>query len=315
MTFLFNKKGASLIFSKIGLLLITIIVILLMLTSGNILDLFKDDGSFNMALIEGDILQCDIKCPDIKYCTDDVECSDRDRENWGKYSAYYERCENTVDEDSYKKYKCDSKLFMEIDLLINQKTEEEFVETLELTKEESDSFFEKRDTCKRTSRTDLEKEFMSKTTQIATQIGTTQAILLDVMDFESGGTFCSCALNPKSGAVGLIQFTEVVVGELGTTRKDLCFMDRVDQLDYVEKYFQLKMTQRKVDSLDTLSDVYMAVLYPNGIGKGDDYVIFKDGSKSYAQNKGLDLDTNGEVTVGEATKKAFSKYSDISWVS
>jgi hypothetical protein len=48
------------------------------------------------------------------------------------------------------------------------------------------------------------------------------------------------------------------------------------QLDYVEKYFKPQSGK-----LNTLVDVYMAILYPAVIGKPSDYALFEKGSITY----------------------------------
>ena len=39
------------------------------------------------------------------------------------------------------------------------------------------------------------------------------------------------------------------------------------------------------------------------IYKDDDYVLWLKGSKQYVQNKGLDFNGDGKISVGEATQK------------
>ena len=78
------------------------------------------------------------------------------------------------------------------------------------------------------------------------------------------------------------------------------------QLDYVERYFQC-YTGR----LNNLGDVYLAVLYPAGIGKSDDYVMFSEGGSrptQYFQNKGLDLNKDGNITRGEVCSRIYADY-------
>jgi hypothetical protein len=84
---------------------------------------------------------------------------------------------------------------------------------------------------------------------------------------------------------------------LGTSTESLAKMTALEQLDFVEKYF-LPYKGR----LNTLEDVYMAVLYPKAIGKADEYVLFKNPSINYRQNSGLDLNKDGLIRVSEVTK-------------
>lgn len=95
------------------------------------------------------------------------------------------------------------------------------------------------------------------------------AMLANVINFESNN-FDPQAVNALSGATGLIQFMPRTAGELGTTTAALRSMSAVEQMDYVQRYFQLPRI-RKHGPLRTQTDVYMAVFYPDAIGKGDGY--------------------------------------------
>jgi hypothetical protein len=81
-------------------------------------------------------------------------------------------------------------------------------------------------------------------------------------------------------------------------------MTQEQQLDLVEKYLEAAAPGR---SLSSLSDVYMAVFWPSAIGKGPEHVIASKDSPSpwlrqvYEENKGLDVDGDGKITVGDAT--------------
>ncbi len=93
---------------------------------------------------------------------------------------------------------------------------------------------------------------------------------------------------------------------LGTSTDQLAAMSNVQQLDFVEKYF-LPSKGR----LQSLEDVYMAILWPAAIGKPLDYVLFDKNDaahpKRYVQNAGLDLDKNGQITKGETASKIRDK--------
>ncbi len=151
---------------------------------------------------------------------------------------------------------------------------------------------------------DLEPEFTQKVQKIANNLGTKPEYLMASMAFETGGTFDPCIKNAAgSGATGLIQFMPKTAIGLKTTTDDLCKMTRVEQLDYVEKHFLPKKGK-----LNTLNDVYLTILYPDAVGKGDEYILFKEGTKAYIQNAKLDTNRNGEITAGEAVSKVASRY-------
>jgi hypothetical protein len=95
---------------------------------------------------------------------------------------------------------------------------------------------------------------------------------------------------------------------LGTTTEDLVKMDGVQQLDYVYKYF--KMTG--VGS-GTLGDLYMAVFMPKYVGYPDNHVLGASGApgfagKVYAQNRGLDRNGDGTITVADV-KNSVSRFA------
>lgn len=125
--------------------------------------------------------------------------------------------------------------------------------------------------------------------------------LMAVMAFETAGTFRADIRNlAGSGATGLIQFMPATARGLGTTTDDLAAMTPEDQLNYVYRYF-LPYRGR----LKTLSDVYMAVLWPRAIGKPENHVLWNKASAptTYRQNAGLDLNRDGEITKAEAASR------------
>ena len=136
--------------------------------------------------------------------------------------------------------------------------------------------------------------FKVKLIEIAQNIGVDPDFLISAMAFETGESFSPSIQNP-SGATGLIQFTPATAAELGTSTNDLAVMSAEDQMDYVEKYFQPYKNM-----LETLEDVYMAILWPAAIGKPNSWVLFSKPSPQYDRNSGLDTDKDGNVTKEEA---------------
>ncbi|MBY5933112.1 peptidoglycan-binding protein [Tateyamaria omphalii] len=129
--------------------------------------------------------------------------------------------------------------------------------------------------------------------------------MMAVMAFETGSTFSPSKLNKAgSSAIGLIQFLSSTADDLGTSTDDLADMSPLEQLVWVEKYFRRAAGGRVLASL---SDVYMAVLYPKAIGKPESFVLFEQGSDAYTLNVGLDTDKSGTVTKVEAATKVQNK--------
>jgi peptidoglycan hydrolase-like protein with peptidoglycan-binding domain len=141
--------------------------------------------------------------------------------------------------------------------------------------------------------------FRDKVVQIAGRLDTNPNFLMAVMSFETGGTFSPSIPNAAgSGAVGLIQFMPATAVGLGTTTQELVAMTAEVQLDFVEKHFKPFKGRLK-----TIEDTYMAVLLPKAVGKGGQFVLFQRPSTAFNQNKGLDIDQDGRITVFDASFK------------
>ena len=104
------------------------------------------------------------------------------------------------------------------------------------------------------------------------------------------------AVNKHSGATGLIQFLPRTARSLGTTTTKLIAMPTMEQLDYVEKYLQ--KVSKKYD-ITSYFQLYLSVFYPSAMGKGDTYVIGSKGSRTVSLNKGVDVNNDGILTVGD----------------
>jgi hypothetical protein len=89
-------------------------------------------------------------------------------------------------------------------------------------------------------------------------------------------------------------------GGLGTSSALLAAMTAEDQLDIVQKYFA-----PYAHKLHSLSDLYMAILWPVAVSKPDDFVLFSQNINPavYRQNEGLDVNGDGKVTKSEAASK------------
>ncbi len=141
----------------------------------------------------------------------------------------------------------------------------------------------------------VSQDFRDRVVRIAARIGCDPSWLMACTAFETGRTFDPAKRNPVSTATGLIQFMAFTARDLNTSTEALAKMSAVEQLDYVGRYFQ-----PFAGRLHSLSDTYMAILWPAAVGKPDAEVIFKPGSKAYLANRGLDIDHDGAVTKGEA---------------
>lgn len=136
-------------------------------------------------------------------------------------------------------------------------------------------------------------------------VGTGADDLMACMAWESGETFSASVKNAAgSGATGLIQFMPKTAVSLGTTAQALAAMTSEDQLNWVFKYFRPFKGR-----LQNLGDLYMAILWPAGVGKPDSYVLWERGAAptTYRQNAGLDVNRDARITRGECLGKILER--------
>jgi hypothetical protein len=141
-------------------------------------------------------------------------------------------------------------------------------------------------------------DFNKKLDKIADALGVSSKDLIAIFKMESG--INPAAVNSQSGATGLIQFMPATAASLGTSTSELKNMSAVEQLDYVYKYFKMVGVKPGME----LGDLYMAVFMPKYVGADDSTVLGQEGAKGfsgkvYAQNKGLDKNKDGSITVAD----------------
>ena len=136
---------------------------------------------------------------------------------------------------------------------------------------------------------DNRKEFTEKVNNICTELRIEANWLMFVMWFES--RLNHKAVNPISGATGLIQFMPSTARSLGTTTDVLKRMNNVQQLDYVLAYLRPYKGRMR-----TWVDVYLAVFYPRAMGNPN-FVITSDIVAK--QNKIFDLNKDLDISVKE----------------
>jgi hypothetical protein len=135
--------------------------------------------------------------------------------------------------------------------------------------------------------------FSNKVSQVASNIGVGFNDLMAIMDLESAGTFDPSIQN-KLGYTGLIQFGDSAAKDLGTTTDALKRMTRVQQMDYVERYFKLWMKRLGVSKLKDFVDMYLIVFYPAGVKETNPAVPFSPANVE-AANPAL-RDSQGHIT-------------------
>lgn len=165
--------------------------------------------------------------------------------------------------------------------------------------------------------------FVLKVQKIVTDLGMPLSGVSDLMTciaWESGRTFSPSVTNQAgSGATGLIQFmpataiayfwTDAQIRAMSDAEKKakgreacakLAAMSDLEQLDYVARYFAPYKGKLK-----NLGDLYMAILWPRGVGQNDDYVLWDKATRpeTFRQNSGLDVNKDGAITRAECLIK------------
>lgn len=150
-------------------------------------------------------------------------------------------------------------------------------------------------------------EFRAKVREIAQKQRLDPNWYMAVMAFETGEKFSPSITNAAgSGATGLIQFMPNTAKDLETSTAALSRMTAVEQLTYVEKYFEPHKSKIK-----NIGDMYMAVFMPGkGIGKSDNFVLIDRDTwpTAYRQNASLDKNDDGKITRGEAVDRVNKAY-------
>lgn len=95
-------------------------------------------------------------------------------------------------------------------------------------------------------------------------------------------------------AAGLIQWMPATAAAFGVTTDEIVAMSAVEQLGLVERYFR-----PFAGRATSMADHYLIVFWPAAVGKPLSHVLAREGSAAYSQNKGLDLDHDGAITVGD----------------
>ena len=141
--------------------------------------------------------------------------------------------------------------------------------------------------------------FADKVQNIAEMLEVPAEWLMAVMYAES--KFDPGVANFKgSGAVGLIQFMPTTALDLNVSTERLKRMNPLQQLEYV--YLYLQQVRERYGEYDSLTDLYLAILYPKARKQDYCYTLYAKPSKSYQQNSGLDEDKDGRVTISDIDK-------------
>lgn len=152
--------------------------------------------------------------------------------------------------------------------------------------------------------------FRKKLIDSARELGMEPDHLATIISFESAGSFSPSKRNPLSGCVGLIQFCRpaavAAAADAGLTMTGDAALDWLSkmtpeqQLDHVVGYF--KRMARGHKPL-TLEQAYLLVFAPAFAFRELNAVAYAAGTKAYDQNKGMDSDGDGKITVADVAGK------------
>lgn len=103
--------------------------------------------------------------------------------------------------------------------------------------------------------------------------------------------------NPRSSASGLIQFMDSTARDLGTSISAIRNMSGIEQLDYVYKYYK-----PYAGKMSCVEDVYLVTFMPGYFSSRNDDSKNMGGSRIAALNGVVDLDSDGQIKMGEFKK-------------
>ena len=153
--------------------------------------------------------------------------------------------------------------------------------------------------------TDL-NAFEFKVRHVSQQLDIPPEWLMAVMYLES--KFDPSIKNLRgSGATGLIQFMVPTVRELNDRLGTEYYMSDIQrmpahvQLDLVREYLQT--VRERYGEFDSLTDLYLGILYPRAISQDFCYALFAKPTKQYDMNRGLDENRDGVVTVSDIDRR------------
>lgn len=142
--------------------------------------------------------------------------------------------------------------------------------------------------------------FEAKVREIARMLRVPPEWLMAVMYAESKFD-ASIRNHLGSGAVGLIQFMPVTAADLNVSVQRLGHMSPLQQLEYV--YLYLQQVRDRYGDYDSLPDLYLGVLYPKARKQDYCFTLYATPSKAYWQNKILDENRDGRVTVSDIDRR------------
>lgn len=137
-------------------------------------------------------------------------------------------------------------------------------------------------------------EFMDELLIQTEESGLDPNAILGIIGGESGGK--ADAANDKSSAKGLIQFLDSTARRYGFgSSKEFAQLSRTEQIPYIVEYLR----DSGLDEDSPPEDYGIAVAAPAFVGKPDDTVVYREGSKEHAKNEPWWPPGGGDITVGD----------------
>jgi hypothetical protein len=154
-------------------------------------------------------------------------------------------------------------------------------------------------------RVGTDKAFLEGLVEMSKRLGVNPGDMLAKMASES--SLMPNAQHPDTLATGLIQMLPSTAREQGTTIEALKGMSRAEQLPFIEKYLNKKLSG--VERPISPGHLYTATFLPAFVKEKEDFVLAsRDGSlpkgypqskQWYAGNAGLDVDSDGRIQIFE----------------
>jgi hypothetical protein len=147
---------------------------------------------------------------------------------------------------------------------------------------------------------------VDKLNEIATKHGFTINDLLNVINVETNFTYSTNAQNPKSNAIGLIQFTKEGTDDKG----DFKWIGKGGQIDRNKVYIEDIKTMNPIQQLELVDRYFDQMHVKNGYehpsltvavgkkaqGKGMTDVLYHKGSREWEQNPNWRVNGTGPIT-------------------
>ena len=149
----------------------------------------------------------------------------------------------------------------------------------------------------------VEADFANKIVEVANNLGTNAYWLANLINFETAASF-NPAIQNSLGYTGLIQFGDGAATDLGTTTSHLKTLSAIEQMDFVQKYFELPH-KRKGSNYGTTADLYMAVFYPAAVGKSLDFNIAEHWASKDRRGRPASYFSSAAVNPGIVTVRDY----------